>query len=504
MNKKLISNIVLGAALSMAGTIGLHAQSSILFTNGAEGAVWSDENNWQGGTKPGSSQSAAINGNSGQNSQVDEDFSIAGIIFSGSTGRTVVVNSGIKLKLFGSTLLNNAGNQSFSISGTGQVELNASGIVNVTNASRGLSVSAQIVETGGSRSITKQGAGTFNLNNLNTHTFSGGVIIEEGGVSVNTSSSGSANAPTAGPLGTGTITLAGGALYYRGSSDGTLHNALKITADSTIGDSADGRRNITFLGDVDLSGGVRTLTIDQHNPNILNRRVYFSGVVSNGGLIKRGIGSLELRGNNTYSGDTVIENGQLTLATTGAISSSGTIAIQSSGDFNVVNFYELAENQVVTGDGKITGNLRIGQGVLRPGDGVGKLTISADTYFHTAGTIEFELGVVSDQLVFTGDAFSLQGNSTGLMKIRLFDLGVENSGTFVLMDTSGLTNATFSNWGLQAFTLESLPTGWDGELAMDGNNLVFHLNTIPEPGATLLLGIGLAGFGCCRRKQRNR
>ncbi len=487
----------------------LSALAQTFTYTGANNSYWRVGENWEGGSKPSDSQIAFFNANSGgaagsQGTVVGAAVqSVGGILFNSSVAKRISINSGVSLSLVGTvvssttTLINNSGNHSFTITGDGSLILAGSGVMNVTNSNRGITLTVAVGESGGARQIIKTGAGTLSLHNTaaTNSTFSGGVRVEAGTLSFNVGSTGVANAPTRGPLGTGTLTLGNGTTFnYGGSSVQLLHNSVSVEGNVSLGNGSQTQR-MTLEGSVNLNGAARTLTVDQ--------TVYLNGAISNGGLTKAGASELRLSGVNTYTGATTISSGTLTLAGSGALASSSEIHVATGATFAVANSYALASGQRLEGTGTVAGTLRTGNGTLAPGGDAapGALHVAGNAEF-AGGAIELRLGETAwDQLLFAGDGFSLSGNTTGSVTLRITDFdGSATEGEYLLISTAGLTNATYTNWGASSFQLDTLPQDWVGALRMGGDGLYFDLQAIPEPSAVILLGAAGAALLLRRRK----
>lgn len=138
-----------------------------------------------------------------------------------------------------------------------------------------------------------------------------------------------------------------------------------------VGKAVQGPGQFTRLFDVDTLGYHSTFAND------------ISGI---GGLHKRGSGSLELTGNNSYTGDTTVSGGRLavngTLASAITVEREGTLS--GSGTVTQVDNY----------------------GTLAPGNSVGTLTVSGDYTAHAGSVHELEVDSsgASDRLVVGGTA----------------------------------------------------------------------------------------------------
>ena len=164
-----------------------------------------------------------------------------------------------------------AANQPYSIDTNGQ---------NVTFASA-------LTSSGGS--LTKLGDGTLTLRGNNTYT--GGTILTAGTLALG----------SAGALGTtGTVSLQGGLLQYSAANQGDYSARFSSAANQLY-------------------------RIDTNGQNV----TYASALTSQGGsLTKLGAGTLTLRGNNTYTGGTVVSVGTLNLGSAGALGTTGAISLQ--------------------------------------------------------------------------------------------------------------------------------------------------------------------------------
>lgn len=274
--------------------------------------------------------------------------------------------------------------------------------------------------------FTKGGAGTLTFTANNTYTgqttISGGVLqIGNGGTTgailgdvVNNSSLvfNRSNTLTYGGTisGSGGVTQAGGGVLTLSGTNsymgGTTINSgtLAISADANLGDAA---------GSVTFNGGIlQTLSsITTSRPialngtgtiltNSLTTNIFSGAITGAGGLTKTGLGTLILTGNNSYSGNTVINVGILQVGnggTTGNI--SGTVMDNGSLIFaraDQVNF-----GGTISGTGSVT---QMGGSVLQL---TGTNTYSGGTKI-LGGTLaissDTNLGAASGPLTFGSGA----------------------------------------------------------------------------------------------------
>jgi len=143
----------------------------------------------------------------------------------------------------------------------------------------------------GTANLVKTGLGSVTLGSPNT--YSGGSAISAGRIRI-----GSDNA-----LGTGLLTLGGGALSSDGGTARTITNAVRVAGSSTIGDVTD-NGTITFNQTVDFAGGLRNLNTSNN--------VVFNAGATNGILgSKLGTGTLTIKGLVEFSGAADVQDGTL-------------------------------------------------------------------------------------------------------------------------------------------------------------------------------------------------
>lgn len=228
--------------------------------------------------------------------------------------------------------------------------------------------------------VLVSGPGVLELSGTNT--FSGTLRVNGQGFT----NSGGVLASSESALGTGNLRLENGGMIVLGHSDFTRAigtGAGEVQLPNSAGFAAHGAdRAVNIGGDLrQLTWGVNgflangeTLTLSsvaadatlsfQNAINLNGAEHYFhtqngsaavdarlTGVLSNGSLTKTGDGTLELTGNNTYSGTTRIRGGILRLGSPGAITAFSNIDIGNGG------VLELAAGDLArslgTGPGKI-------------------------------------------------------------------------------------------------------------------------------------------------------
>jgi len=332
-----------------------------------------------------------------------EAITIAG---DGSAGQGALINSG---GIQGTALRSLTLSSNASVGGSGQFSINNSG-------------GAASLSTGGQPfKITKLGANQFGFQNLTTvDPALGDIEVQQGTLDFNGST------PSMGdPTHTNTVD-AGATLQFTSSSvvwnkffnlngNGTANTVNNNTAAST-----------ELAGPVELHGGVIF--------NIGGNLFTISGAISgDGSLTKTGGSPMVLTGNNTYTGDTMINAGALRVGGTATIISSNIViaagaALTATGRVDAT--FTLGANQTLSGNGVINGQLTTLAGsTLSPGlGGIGGLTVSNAVVL--GGTNSFGL----DQDNKTNDVLNSGVGITygGTLNLTTLTSALTNGATFKL------------------------------------------------------------------------
>ena len=244
--------------------------------------------------------------------------------------------------------------------GASNVNLGSSGVTRTITVNGGMLTFAG--NFSGSNLLGKSGSGSLMLSS-GSNAFAG-VVLNAGRLILNADGSGTTTNQV---LGIGTVTINGGTLTYgtlAAGSTRTVANAIIFGGDATLVDGTFvAGSTLAFTGTVNLGGTARTLTTDVLAQGALSSSittaepVTMSGTVSNGGIIKAGPGVLVLSGANTYTGDTTVRWGTLTVGAnapnggagvTGALgNATSAIQLGDSGS-NVANPVNLLSNGAYT------------------------------------------------------------------------------------------------------------------------------------------------------------
>lgn len=237
----------------------------------------------------------------------------------------------------------------------------------------------------GTGSVTKSGPSTLTLTGDNT--YSGGTTLTAGTLHV--------DSPTA--LGTGALTITGGAL------DNTTGADLTVTHNNAQNWNGD----FTFIGTQNLNLGTGAVAMNANRTVTVTASTLSVGGISGTGfsLTKAGAGTLVLTGASTYTGGTHITEGTLqvgaatVLANTGgvAIDTNGTLSLQSSGSNTYANAFSgtgriLLNTTGGSGDTRLSGVSTGFTGILElAGNGGNKLN-AGGLQIGAAATIKIDSG----------------------------------------------------------------------------------------------------------------
>jgi fibronectin-binding autotransporter adhesin len=244
------------------------------------------------------------------------------------------------------------------------------------------------------------------------------------------------------------------------------------------------------------------------------------GVISGSdGLTKTNSGTTTLTGANTYSGNTTVSDGTLSLATGSTHSGTGAYTVEG-GILKIATGVDLSTHAMTIGLG----------GVISPGNSPGTANVGSQTW-NDGGTYLWEINASDDAggtigtdpgwdwLDITG-ALELGSLGTGGFTIDIDSLTAGNiAGDAVGFDTwtkgnpgdvdysfiiatasGGINNFDADKFSFDSSGFSNGPS-WDWQIKLSGSDLVLEAYAVPEPSSTALLGLG--GLALMLRRKRS-
>jgi len=313
------------------------------------------------------------------------------------------------------------------------------------------------------------------INEGGTWTVNGGQYMNAGDITLN---GGTINVTNT------NLRLQGGTMTIGASANGSLVSGLNMSlyASPTF-NVADGAAatDFTVSSIMNESGGARSLT-------------------------KSGAGTMLLEAANTYTGNTNITEGALSLGTDGSIANSAKIDVQAGASFNVSAVsggFALGDGQTLSGAGAVIGPIQLAQGsVIAPGNSAGTLTFDSAMILGVGSILDFELNGsdltigsdINDLMTGISDV-TLDGtlNVTDLVTDAF--LAASTGDRWVILEYTG----TVTDNGLDLGVMPTLAPGLSFEIDQTQSNEI-GLVVVPEPSSSALLALGGLALVFRRRK----
>jgi fibronectin-binding autotransporter adhesin len=352
----------------------------------------------------------------------------------GSTAGGTTVSTNCALRLFGA----NVGAEALTLNGeldiygtntwTGPVTLASAATIDLNGASSQLTLNQAV---NGSGSLKKNGTGTLLFSGAQANTFTGGLTVLAGNVSLN--KSGVIAIPGPLQISTGMVKL----LQANQIADAT---AVTVQAGATLDLNHFAETIGSLAGNGTVNVGLSTLTTGGNNSTTT-----FGGVIVGVGvapLVKNGNGTFTLTGTNVCTGTTSVNGGSLVV------------------DGELPGIITLNNSTTLIGKGKV-GNLNCASGNVHPGHSVGKLTASNITLNNAASSMNFEIatsGGGHDQVVANGavtlNNVTLNVSSSGIGAIGNQYVLIANDGADAISGTfNGLPEGATLTAGFQQFKI---------------------------------------------------
>ena len=464
--------------------------------NNASSGSWATDNNWKDtlsavtsgapglagfagdtatfGTVPGAGTvTVSLNGSSPVLATLTFNNSNASyVVAQGSGGSLILNNSGA-----GATLTGNAGIHTISAPVVLADNLTAS------VASGTVTVSGAISESGGSKTLLKNGAGTLVLAGANTYS---GLTTANGGV-LELKTTGAPAISGSLSINSGTVQLDQSNQIAAGQGVGVAGGVLALQANnntvagvSLASGSITGSGTLTSTTDFAVQSGAISASLG-------------GGV----GLAKTGVGIVVLSGSNVYTGLTSVSGGVLELNTTGSPAISGSVSI-TAGTVQLDQNDQIASGKGVGVAGGIlslqaNSNTVAGVSLTNSGSITGSGTLTSTTAFDlesgsvaahlsgTSGVVKSGVGVVT----LTGSNSYLGGTS-----ITNGTLLINGAGT--LGSTSGALSVTSGGILNLGTTTQTVGSTYIGGGTISLGTLNFGSTLTSDGGA---IGASLAGGG---------
>jgi len=431
-----------------------------------------------------------------------------------SVANTVAVNSGtlatFNIQAFSPTIagLNDGAN------GGGRVTNSGAAATLTLGGSGTYAFSGSLTATTPANlAITKTGAGTQTLSGTSSYTgvttITGGVLaagnLANGGVNSAIGASGTAAA---------NLVINGGTLRYSGTGGSTDRLFTTGTAGATLDASGSGAISFTNTGTgvQTTPAASRSLTLTGTNTgnNTFAGRLTDAGAGATS-LVKNGTGTWIATGSNSYTGGTTVNAGTLLVSNaTGSGLGTGNVVVNGG---------------KIGGSGAFTGGLTIvSGGTLSPGSSIETLG-SGTLTFNTGSTYEYEidssvaLSVGADLQKVAGDL-----NLSGTVTLTLADLdltptaftqgtvfslvnytGIWNTGLFTFGGNAIVNGTTFTA-GLNIWRLDYNAAAGGSNFSTEyfgGSDSFVNITAVPEPGTTVLFGLGSAFMLWNLRRRRS-
>ena len=384
-------------------------------------------------------------------------------------------------------LATGASDGTINLNGTGSNTVTLSGHQDYT----GILNIAQNVEISGASNSSDGGVGHASAININNHgyvtlagednSFVGGsavppITIYTGGTLYHSNGS---------SFHLGSLTLAGGEIASNGSINTSYGNfnldkKVVVTENSIL----------SAQGVITTQGGGTIFDVADNKTLTVSGGLYKANYQSDSGLIKAGSGTMLLTGSNSYTGDTTVSAGTLTIGGSGVLGSgayTGALSVAPAATFNFSSSTDQSFSNLAAGTGTINFN---GSGtVTLPGNNAFNGTLNvAQTVDMTVstdvpGAIE-GLGYTSALNIQSGGTINLKGThntflGNNVAVTPVTDLTIDTGGT--LNDYSGMSyNVRTHSLTLNGGTITSiypLATGY-GSFAFYGPINVIKDSTI--------------------------
>lgn len=246
-----------------------------------------------------------------------------------------------------------------TVTNTGTATNPAVGSINALQGTSTMSGSGDWGARGGGVAVVA-GATLQKIGN-NTVRFSGTNVANEGTLLV---AGGTLQIEAAAVSGTGSVQLNAGAKL----SLGTIPDRSGVLINQSLNSQGGTIQTNEITDGTHLVSGIITLenttTFSGNGSLFVTGPITAPGGGGGGGIIKSGSGTLFLENNNSFQGDTVVQQGTLQLGSGGTLSGTSTIEVESQGSFQVASLpggFTL-DGQTLLVEGQVTGSIHATKG----------------------------------------------------------------------------------------------------------------------------------------------
>jgi autotransporter-associated beta strand protein len=431
----------------------------------ASGNNWSDPANWVGNIAPAMGANNLIfAGATRLTPDMDGDYGASGLTFDGTAGSFVLGSSG-------GNVLTLAGDINDNSSSAQTIDLSIANVGNTIHVygNNNMTINGGISGGGG-----LEQAGSADLILQGTNSFGGAITIDYASLQI--AGAGLLGGPNGNYAG---LITNSGVLQYSSSATQTLSGV--VSSYGTVIKDGSGKLilagNNTYYGNTYISNGVLqvsgTLANDVGNDYLYDiadngtlqwssaAAQTLSGIISGtGSVIMDGGGTLNLNGDNTYSGDTV--------------ANGGTLAYNP----NTVSYSTAVNSLVINGGGNVMVNASSSASLP-----VKNLTMNTNGVL----ILNYDFSGGNPTVAAVAVSGSLSAPGTNVIRISGFGATV---GQFPLISYAGTLSVSMSHLVLV------MPPGYAGSLVNNSGNHTIDLNvTATSPIATWYTMTGDDGYG---------
>lgn len=482
---------VIGGNVVLVVTQPANTNPTWLGNDYANHQTWSDSLNWSGGVPDATGDQVIFANGSSQTPVMDSSYTVYSLAFYGASD--ILANSGGSVLTVGSGVTNNSGNPQTLALPVRLVDLGGPSVPSQWNTSSG-SITASGVISDNNIGLTVSGGNTLTLSGLNTYT--GPTTINGGTVSANTV------ADAACSIGTGALTIEGGATVAFTGTSGTTARTVSVEGSTTdtinvpsgssltlngqvhsVSDTAAQMLTLTGGGTLNLGGTLDnsglTMAVNQ-GELVITKSSASTAHGLGGGTSTVGTGTagnsaeLQLAGSGSYdlystcvltvnSPDGFVDlNGQSDSFSTLTLSGAG-----PNGNGVLINSATNTTSSITNGGSAVvlagpttiggSGNIKLASAVSGSGmsltyDGTGTLTLAAagtysgGTTVNAGGTLQLNAGGVTNSSAGTGP-ITLNGDAALNLSLTSTEMNnVINGGSTSLITISmGSGNLWLSN-----------------------------------------------------------